>query len=68
MRVHLHKHSIRSCAQMQQFDACAGPAQPTEQAQPLNPTPRAHELDVDLSLAAAVTNLRILRADRQIEG
>ena len=73
MRVHRGKHSIRIHEQMHQSDSCAGPAHVTEQAQPLNPPPRAQEPDVDLmsptfgSVAAAVTNLRILRADRQIE-
>ena len=58
---------------MHQSDGCAGPAHQAEQAQPLNPPPRTQEPDVDLmsptfgSVAAAVTNLRILRADRQIE-
>ena len=48
MRVHRHKHSIRIRAQMHQSDACAGPAHPTEQAQPLNPPPRPPQPNVDL--------------------
>ena len=58
---------------MHQSDGWAGPAHDTGQAQPLNRTPRPQQPNVDLtsptfgSVAAAVTNLRILRADRQIE-
>ena len=64
---------IRNNAQMPRFDSCAGPAHPTGQAKHFNPPPRVQETEVDLmsptfgSVAAAVTNLRILRADRQIE-
>ena len=73
MRVHRHKHSIRIRAQMHQSDACAGPAHPTEQAQPLNPPPRPHQPNVDVmsptcaSVLPAESNMSILRADGQIE-
>ena len=73
MRVHRHKHSIRIRAQMHQSDACAGPAHPTEQAQPLNPPPRPPQPNVDLlsptcaCVLPAETMMRFLRAGGQIE-
>ena len=73
MRVHRHKHSIRIRAQMHQSDACAGPAHPTEQAQPLNPPPRPPQPNVDLvsptcaCVPPAEMNMRFLRAGGQIE-
>ena len=54
-------------------DGSVQPAHDAGQAQLLNPPPGTQEPDVDLmsptfgSVAAAVTNLKILRADRQIE-
>ena len=48
MRVHGDKQFIRIRAQMQQSDACAGPAHPTEQARlPVRyPSTRAHPPDL----------------------
>ena len=75
MRVHGDKQCkcIRIRAQMQQSDACAGPAHPTEQAQPLNPPLRPPQPNVDLvsptcaCVPPAEMNMRFLRAGGQIE-